>query len=81
MQQSPHLSMHLLEGGLCNLESSKGLIFWQVRGSVPLFWTQDSYAQHRLKPEILLQRFDPLYQATRLHYEVLPRFRHMAEVF
>ena len=42
----------------------------QVRGSVPLFWTQDPYAQHRLKPDILLQRFDPLYEATRLHFEV-----------
>ena len=44
---------------------------WQVRGSIPLFWIQD-YNQRKLKPDILLQRFDPLYDATRLHFQVRP---------
>ena len=39
----------------------------QVRGSIPLYWTQNSL-QRRLKPDIQLQRHDPLYKATRLHF-------------
>ena len=42
-----------------------------MRGSIPLFWIQD-YNQRKLKPDILLQRFDPLYDATRLHFQVRP---------
>ena len=41
----------------------------QVRGSIPLFWTQEN-AQRRLKPDIVLQRFDPLYESTKLHFQV-----------
>ena len=37
----------------------------QVRGSIPIYWTQNSL-QRRLKPEIQLQRHDPLYAT--LHY-------------
>jgi hypothetical protein len=33
----------------------------QVRGSVPLFWSQQLTALSP-KPEIVLQRYDPLYQ-------------------
>lgn len=44
----------------------------QMRGSIPLFWIQD-FNQRKLKPDILLQRFDPLYEATRLHFEVRPQ--------
>ncbi len=42
----------------------------QVRGSIPLFWAQSNEAG-RLKPEITLQRFDPLYAATRKHFDDL----------
>ena len=42
----------------------------QVRGSIPLFWGQDADSS-ALKPEITLQRFDPLYLATRRHFELL----------
>ena len=47
-------------------------IITQVRGSIPLFWTQE-HAQRRLKPAIALQRFDPLYESTRLHFQVMPQ--------
>ncbi|KAK9823645.1 hypothetical protein WJX72_004414 [[Myrmecia] bisecta] len=40
----------------------------QVRGSVPLYWTQEGST---LKPDILLQHYDPLYTATRLHFQDL----------
>ena len=33
----------------------------QLRGSVPLFWSQQLSALSP-KPEIVLQQFDPLYQ-------------------
>ncbi|KAG0559776.1 hypothetical protein KC19_10G128300 [Ceratodon purpureus] len=42
----------------------------QVRGSIPLFWSQEA-SRLNAKPDIHLQRFDPLYQATRLHFEDL----------
>ncbi|KAK9787507.1 hypothetical protein WJX73_002623 [Symbiochloris irregularis] len=42
----------------------------QVRGSIPLYWNQDSAARV-IKPEIQLQSFDPLFAATRLHFEDL----------
>ena len=42
----------------------------QVRGSIPLYWLQQGTT--KLKPDILLQRFDPLYRATQLHFEVRP---------
>ncbi|KAK9809577.1 hypothetical protein WJX73_003787 [Symbiochloris irregularis] len=41
-----------------------------VRGSIPLYWNQDSAARV-IKPEIQLQSFDPLFAATRLHFEDL----------
>jgi len=42
----------------------------QVRGSIPLFWSQDMKSMSP-KPEIVVQRVDPLYQATQTHYEHL----------
>ena len=44
----------------------------QVRGSIPLFWHQEGGGS-RLKPDILLQQYDPLYSATRLHIDDLRR--------
>ena len=44
--------------------------FVQCRGSVPLFWYQDS-SPLSPKPDILLQRFDPLYMATSKHFRYL----------
>ena len=41
----------------------------QVRGSIPLYWNQDS-AQRMIKPDIQLQCYDPLFAATRLHFKV-----------
>eukprot|EP00891_Asterochloris_glomerata_P001020 jgi/Astpho2/1020/e_gw1.00016.22.1_t len=47
----------------------------QVRGSIPLYWLQQGTT--KLKPDILLQRFDPLYRATQLHFEDLgDRYGH-----
>ncbi|PRW58397.1 phosphoinositide phosphatase SAC1 [Chlorella sorokiniana] len=42
----------------------------QVRGSIPLHWAQRPDSS-MLKPEIVLHRFDPLYAATRRHFELL----------
>jgi hypothetical protein len=42
----------------------------QHRGSIPLFWSQEA-SRLSPKPDIILQRFDPVYQATRLHFEDL----------
>ncbi|DBA74413.1 TPA: hypothetical protein ACH3X1_011168 [Trebouxia sp. C0004] len=39
----------------------------QVRGSIPLYWNQEGVTH--LKPDITLQHYDPLYTATRLHFE------------
>lgn len=40
----------------------------QLRGSVPLFWSQESGTLYP-KPGITIQRFDPFYEATKKHYE------------
>ena len=42
----------------------------QVRGSIPLFWHQEGGGS-RLKPDILLQQYDPLYSTTRQHVDDL----------
>lgn len=44
--------------------------FVQMRGSVPLYWSQ-APGPLNVKPEIQLQHFDPLYEATNLHFEDL----------
>lgn len=41
-----------------------------MRGSIPLHWAQQPESSV-LKPEIVLHRFDPLYQATRRHFDML----------
>ncbi|KAM0966613.1 hypothetical protein ACFX13_022685 [Malus domestica] len=40
----------------------------QMRGSIPLFGSQEA-SRFSLKPDIILQRYDPTYQATKLHFE------------
>lgn len=42
----------------------------QVRGSIPTFWTQESSVTMP-KPPIELNRVDPTYRATQLHFEDL----------
>ncbi|KAI9120557.1 hypothetical protein K1719_007590 [Acacia pycnantha] len=42
----------------------------QMRGSIPLFWSQETSGLNP-KPDIVLQRNDPTYEATRLHFEDL----------
>nr|XP_010917403.1 phosphoinositide phosphatase SAC3 isoform X1 [Elaeis guineensis] len=42
----------------------------QNRGSIPLFWTQET-SRLNLKPDIILQKKDKNYEATRLHFENL----------
>jgi len=44
--------------------------FLQVRGSIPTYWTQESSATIP-KPPIVLNRVDPTYQATKVHFEDL----------
>ena len=52
--------------------SSEGVFssYLQIRGSIPTFWTQESSAVMP-KPPILINRVDPTYQATQLHFEDL----------
>eukprot|EP00262_Sarcandra_glabra_P003182 TRINITY_DN13720_c0_g1_i1.p1 TRINITY_DN13720_c0_g1~~TRINITY_DN13720_c0_g1_i1.p1 ORF type:complete len:833 (+),score=138.00 TRINITY_DN13720_c0_g1_i1:238-2736(+) len=42
----------------------------QNRGSIPLFWSQET-SRLNIKPDIILQKKDPNYDATRLHFENL----------
>ncbi|XP_024024532.1 phosphoinositide phosphatase SAC2 isoform X1 [Morus notabilis] len=42
----------------------------QIRGSIPLFWSQDS-SPLIVRPDIQLSRKDHKYEATRLHFENL----------
>ncbi|XP_062008802.1 phosphoinositide phosphatase SAC2-like [Rosa rugosa] len=42
----------------------------QNRGSIPLFWSQET-SRLNIKPDIILSRRDQNYEATRLHFENL----------
>ncbi|KAI0507679.1 hypothetical protein KFK09_013807 [Dendrobium nobile] len=42
----------------------------QNRGSIPLFWSQET-SKMNMKPDIVLQKQDEHYEATRLHFENL----------
>ncbi|GFZ04316.1 phosphoinositide phosphatase family protein [Actinidia rufa] len=42
----------------------------QNRGSIPLFWSQET-SRLNIKPDIILSKKDQKYQATRLHFENL----------
>ncbi|XP_042967760.1 phosphoinositide phosphatase SAC2-like isoform X2 [Carya illinoinensis] len=42
----------------------------QNRGSIPLFWSQET-SRLNIKPDIILSKKDPNYEATRLHFENL----------
>ncbi|XWS18777.1 hypothetical protein CRYUN_Cryun32bG0073800 [Craigia yunnanensis] len=44
----------------------------QNRGSIPLFWSQET-SRLNLKPDIILSKKDPNYDTTRLHFENLVR--------
>ncbi|KAK8524737.1 hypothetical protein V6N13_015750 [Hibiscus sabdariffa] len=44
----------------------------QNRGSIPLFWSQET-SRMNLKPDIILSKKDPNYEATKLHFENLAR--------
>ncbi|KAH7679991.1 SAC domain-containing protein [Dioscorea alata] len=44
----------------------------QNRGSIPLFWSQET-SRLNLKPDIVLQKKDDNYEATRLHFENLAK--------
>lgn len=45
----------------------------QIRGSIPLYWVQDTTSVSPInpKPAIQLQQYDPHYSATRLHFQVI----------
>ncbi|XP_072971517.1 phosphoinositide phosphatase SAC3-like [Typha angustifolia] len=42
----------------------------QNRGSIPLFWSQET-SKLNIKPDIILHKKDKIYEATRLHFENL----------
>ncbi|XP_071716624.1 phosphoinositide phosphatase SAC2-like isoform X2 [Rutidosis leptorrhynchoides] len=44
----------------------------QNRGSIPLFWSQET-SRLNIKPDIILSRKDQKYDATRLHFENLTK--------
>ncbi|CAM9514219.1 unnamed protein product [Discosporangium mesarthrocarpum] len=48
--------------------------FVQMRGSIPIFWTQES-SMTLPKPPIVLSRVDPMYTATQAHFaDLLERY-------
>ncbi|GMH81203.1 hypothetical protein TL16_g08856 [Triparma laevis f. inornata] len=48
--------------------------YLQVRGSIPTYWTQESSVTMP-KPPIVLNRVDPRYEATRMHFsDLLSRY-------
>ncbi|XP_030464172.2 phosphoinositide phosphatase SAC2-like isoform X1 [Syzygium oleosum] len=55
-----------LPGG-CPIQISSVI---QNRGSIPLFWSQET-SRLNLKPDIILSKKDHKYEATRLHFENL----------
>ncbi|MED6167933.1 Phosphoinositide phosphatase sac1 [Stylosanthes scabra] len=57
------------EAGSCKGKMSSVV---QMRGSIPLFWSQEA-SRFSPKPDIILQRYDPTYQATKLHFEDLAK--------
>ncbi|XP_047940522.1 phosphoinositide phosphatase SAC4-like isoform X3 [Salvia hispanica] len=42
----------------------------QIRGSIPLFWSQET-SRLNIKPDIILSKRDQTYKATKLHFENL----------
>ncbi|XP_057770765.1 phosphoinositide phosphatase SAC2-like [Salvia miltiorrhiza] len=44
----------------------------QNRGSIPLFWSQET-SRLNIKPDIILSKKDDAYQATKLHFENLAK--------
>ncbi|KAF8110514.1 hypothetical protein N665_0083s0076 [Sinapis alba] len=44
----------------------------QNRGSIPLFWSQET-SRLNIRPDIILSAKDPSYEATRLHFENLAK--------
>ncbi|XVF30074.1 hypothetical protein REPUB_Repub16aG0025500 [Reevesia pubescens] len=57
------------EAGSCKGKMSSVV---QMRGSIPLFWSQEA-SRFSPKPDIILQRYDPTYQSTKLHFEDLAK--------
>ncbi|XP_057465987.1 phosphatidylinositol-3-phosphatase SAC1-like [Actinidia eriantha] len=57
------------EAGSCKGKMSSIV---QMRGSIPLFWSQE-VSRFSPKPDIILQRYDPTYEATKLHFEDLAK--------
>ncbi|CAI9106303.1 OLC1v1005431C2 [Oldenlandia corymbosa var. corymbosa] len=57
------------EAGSCKGKMSSVI---QMRGSIPLFWSQEA-SRFSPKPDIILQRYDPTYEATKMHFEDLER--------
>ncbi|GMP79075.1 hypothetical protein CsSME_00034753 [Camellia sinensis var. sinensis] len=57
------------EAGSCKGKMSSVV---QMRGSIPLFWSQEA-SRFSPKPDIILQRYDPTYEATKLHFQDLAK--------
>nr|AAF18517.1 Hypothetical protein [Arabidopsis thaliana] len=55
------------EAGSCKGKMSSVV---QMRGSIPLFWSQEA-SRFSPKPDIFLQRYDPTYESTKMHFEDL----------
>lgn len=55
---------------VCEEETDQISSIVQHRGSIPLYWSQDT-SMLSLKPDIKLHRKDPTYEATGLHFQNL----------
>ncbi len=42
-----------------------------MRGSIPLYWSQETSTSLNPRPEIRIQRYDPSYNATKQHFDSL----------
>ncbi|KFM27909.1 Polyphosphoinositide phosphatase [Auxenochlorella protothecoides] len=61
----------VVEAGLDRRTRLPAISSWlQLRGSLPLFWYQAA-SSAVLKPEIVVQQYDPLYRATAAHFDAL----------
>ncbi|KAJ6297285.1 hypothetical protein OIU78_022924 [Salix suchowensis] len=67
------MPLHCPGMNVCTLDCTSFTMLHYSYGCVvqyPLFWSQEA-SRFSPKPDIILQRYDPTYQATKLHFEDL----------
>ncbi|QDZ25839.1 phosphoinositide phosphatase SAC1 [Chloropicon primus] len=66
--------LHAHKGSPSTSSSSDTLRFSsivQLRGSIPLYWSQETSTSLNPRPEIRIRRYDPSYSATKQHFDRL----------